>query len=316
MADVSGLVIGAVALASLFTTCIELFEYFELGRNYAYDHQLAITKLTLLKARLAGWGLSLNVRSPGHEDSGLRKSWPSERDVVGRSLFGIKDIFENASLLVDKYKLTPRRTRTFRLVPPLGSDALLPLTTDPRVRTATSSNWLHLRKRTKWAIHDKQKFDRFIDDLSFLIENLEKVNDRIGMSNDPAANIKVSRSPRTSQLSLRQTQDSSTTLIPTSHTTSSLERRDQRSYEMDRKSGQAFDASKLACATNASFYTGNQSNDNSMGIMGNTDQSTRNAVYSGSQTNTNNAIGVMGNTTAEAAANLYRTGTWSSTSSN
>ena len=315
MADVTGLVISAVALASLFTTCIELFEYFELGRNYAYDHQLAITKLTLLKVRLAGWGLSLNVKSPGHEDAGLRKSWPNEGDVVGRSLFGIKNIFEDASLLVDKYKLTPRRTRTFKPVPPTGSDTLLPFTTDPKVKNATSSNWLHLRKRTKWAIHDKQKFDRFIDDLSFLIENLEKVNDRIGMSNDPGANIKVSRSPRTSQLSLLQTQDSSTTLLPFSHTSEALERRDPRSYDMDGKSAHAFDASKLASAMNASLYTGNQSNNESMGIMGNTDQSTRNSVYSGSQTNTNKSIGVMGNTTAEAAAKLYKTGTWSSTSS-
>ena len=315
MAEATGLVIGAVALASLFTTCIELFEYFELGKNYAYDHQLAITKLTLLKARLAGWGLSLNVKTPGHEDAGLRKSWPNEGDVVGRSLFGIKNIFEDASLLVDKYKLTPRRTRTFKSVPLKGSDTLLPFTTDPRVRTATSSNWLHFRKRTKWAIHDKQKFDRFIDDLTFLIENLEKVNDRIGMSNDPAANIKVSRSPRTSQLSLLQTQDSSTTLLPISPTSQALERRDPRSYDMDRKSEQAFDAAKLASAMNASLYTGNQSNDNSMGIMGTTNKTTSNSVYTGSQTNINNSIGVMGNSTAEEAAHLNKTRAGARTSS-
>ena len=315
MADVSGLVIGAVALASLFTTCIELFDYFELGKNYAYDHQLAITKLTLLRARLAGWGLSLNINSPGQENSGLRRSWPDQRDVVGRSLFGIKDIFENASLLVDKYKLTPRHSRTLKAVQPQASDVLIPATVDQPVKSATSTNWLHLRKRTKWAIHDKQKFDRFIDDLSFLIQNLEKVTDRIGVSNDLAAKVKVSRSPQRSQLSLVQIRDSSTTLLPDSHTSQLLERREVRSYEMDRKSGQLSEASKVAAAMNASFYAGDQTNDDAMGIMGSTDQSSRNAVYSGSQTNTNNSIGIMGNASAVGAAQLNRSRTGAGTSS-
>ena len=315
MADVSGLVIGAVALASLFTSCIELFEYFELGRNHAYDHQLAITKLTLLKARLAGWGLSLNISSPGREDSGLRRCWPDERDVVGRSLFGIKDIFENASLLVDKYKLTPRPSRTFKAVHPQPSDVLMSTTIDQEVKSATSTNWLHLRKRIKWAIHDKQKFDRFLDDLSFLIQNLEKISDRIAVSNDFAAKSEVSRSPQTSQLSLLQTRDSNTTLLPDSPTSRFLERREARSSEMDRKAERLSDASKVAAAMDAAFYSGDQTNDNAMGIMGTIGQSSRNTVYSGSQTNTNNSVGIMGNATAEGAAQLNRTRTGASTSS-
>ena len=182
MADVSGLVIGAIALASLFSTCIELFDCFELGRNYAYDYQLACTKLGLLRARLSRWGLSLHIEAPGHELPSLRKHWPEERDVIGRSLLGIKTIFSDSSLLAQKYKLLPKRTRkpvTFAL--PLRSSTSPQIDSATTLPTASSSNWSFLRKRTLWAIHDKGKFDRLIQDLSFLIENLEKVTDRIHM---------------------------------------------------------------------------------------------------------------------------------------
>jgi hypothetical protein len=129
MADVSGLVIGTIGLASLFTTCIELLDCFELGGNYAYDYQLACTEMCLLKARLSGWGASLNLGALGHEHLALRRHWTEEQDVVGRSLFGIKEIFENASLLAEKCKLTPRRSRTFGTIVshrPKGPEPELP----------------------------------------------------------------------------------------------------------------------------------------------------------------------------------------------
>ena len=182
MADVTGLVIGAIALASLFTTCIDLFDRFELGRNYAYDYQLACTKMCLLKARLSAWGDSLNIEAPGREHPNLRRCWTEEQGIIGRSLFGIKEIFGNAALLSQRYKLTASRQSALRsVITYRPKERRIESENIPPVRLSASS-WTLLRKRTVWAIHDKQKFDVLINDLSFLIDNLEKVIERFAMS--------------------------------------------------------------------------------------------------------------------------------------
>ncbi|KAK5053797.1 hypothetical protein LTR84_001759 [Exophiala bonariae] len=201
MADVAGLVIGAIALASLFSTCIDLFDRFELGRNYDSDYQLACTKLCLLRARLSSWGLALNVGTPGHEHPKLRRQWTEEEEVIGRSLLSIREIFGNATIMYEKYKLTPARSRAFRSVVAYRTNkqSVEPDQTLTR-RTSTSStsstsSWTLLRKRTVWAVHDKQKFDNFIQDLSFLIENLEKVGERLGMPELPCKNMPATPPP-------------------------------------------------------------------------------------------------------------------------
>lgn len=147
-----GLAMGAIALAALFNTCIELFDYFELGRNYIYDYELACTKIELLRERLRAWGGALRVMEPGAEDLMLRALWPTTCDAVGKSLLAIRAILRSSDILMQKYELRPDN----------------------------SSKWsLNLRRRSKWAIHDKTKFDMLIRDLAFLIENLERVARRI-----------------------------------------------------------------------------------------------------------------------------------------
>lgn len=82
MAEASGLVIGAIAMASLFSTCVDLFDRFELGRDHADDYDIACTKMCLLKARFSDWGFSLNLGVPGREHPALRRYWIDEQDVV------------------------------------------------------------------------------------------------------------------------------------------------------------------------------------------------------------------------------------------
>ena len=150
--EVAGLAVGTVALAALFTTCIELFDYFELGRNYVYDYELACTKIRLLRERLRTWGISLRVTKPGAEDSRLQASWLETRDVVGKSLEIIASTLQNSDMLMQRYGM--RRDRSSR---------------------SSLTFW----RRSCWAIHDKRKFDILIQDLSFMIENLEKVAERL-----------------------------------------------------------------------------------------------------------------------------------------
>lgn len=178
MAEVTGLVVGTVGLAALFQTCIELFERFELGRNHARDYQLACTKIDLLQARLSQWGEQFRVEAPGLEHPALRQNWTQEQEVIARSLIGIRDIFESASILAARYKLSS------------GTIGHCSRDIEHKVLLFRLSRWTIAGKRTLWAVRDKSKLDDFIDDLSFLIDNLDKVGTRIAMS---AANKSMPR---------------------------------------------------------------------------------------------------------------------------
>jgi hypothetical protein len=167
MAEAAGLAIGVIALASLFNSCVELLEYFELGKNYLYDYDLACTKVNILHKRLSIWGGATHIQDPDHEHPALQRS--VQRDIVSKSLHTLKDILSDTDGLRRKYDLSPV-TR-----PSLG--------TPRRQQSHRIAHWTrHLRRRTTWSIRDKAKFDRFIEDISFLIENLEKVTNRSSSS--------------------------------------------------------------------------------------------------------------------------------------
>ena len=143
VAEAVGLALGAVALASLFTTCVELFDLFETGQNHGNDFHLACIKLELLRVRLVSWGGLLHITEPGGEDLDLRAQWPWKSEVVFGCLWEIQRILGDSDVLANKYKLVERP--------------------------------VSVRKRAVWAIRDKDRFAALVQDISFLIENLEKV---------------------------------------------------------------------------------------------------------------------------------------------
>jgi hypothetical protein len=183
MAEPVGLTLGVVALVSLFSSCVELVNYFELGRSCEYDYSVACLKLSLLRSRLESWGHTLRVRDTDHEAKALRRSWLQEEDVVERSLLGIKSLFGDAELLKDKYKLMPRTSTTLsRSQAPRSKSALAEKDQTSSRYLSKCSRFSLFRQSTKWAIRDKDKFDAFLHDLEFFISNLEHVQSRLEMS--------------------------------------------------------------------------------------------------------------------------------------
>lgn len=52
MADLACLTLGLVALAGLFTTCVEWFDYIDTTRAIGPDYQYLATRLEIEEARL------------------------------------------------------------------------------------------------------------------------------------------------------------------------------------------------------------------------------------------------------------------------
>ncbi|KAI9709989.1 MAG: hypothetical protein M1820_003067 [Bogoriella megaspora] len=180
MAEAVGLALGTVALASLFTTCIEAMEYFELCKSYKYDYELACLKLSLLKARLGTCGQTLGVNKHGQEDTELQRHWRNERNVIQQSLQGIAGIFGDAEQLKSKYSVLPRKRRWRFKATLQRSGPARSLKDKPDYRLIGHCYRISLvRRSTSWAIRDKRKFDGLIDDLEFFISNLEAVSSRL-----------------------------------------------------------------------------------------------------------------------------------------
>jgi hypothetical protein len=180
MSEVAGLALGAVALVSLFSTCVELMDLFELAREQREDLKLASLKMGLLQMRLTSWGKGMNLdgSDTDHEDHVFEKYWTRDWNAIGHSLTGIHAIFGNASTLSQKYELVP-----------LGQS---PHSTSSCVSPRSKNRWYKrrsrqlesttLRQKTVWAVRDKKKLDRLILDIDFLISNLEKISWRLEMS--------------------------------------------------------------------------------------------------------------------------------------
>lgn len=182
MAEPAGLALGTVALASLLSTCLELIEYFELGKSYEYDYELACLKLSLLKSRLDTWGHCSGVSAAHHVEEELETHWPRERIVIHKSLQGIAGIFGNAQLLKDKYCLLPRKGRGISVG--LVRSGQAPVFGHGHRRSFSDRvpSLSFCRRSTTWAIRDKQRFDNLIADLEFLISNLEEVSSRLRLT--------------------------------------------------------------------------------------------------------------------------------------
>jgi hypothetical protein len=282
-AEIAGLAIGTIALATLFSTCIELFDLVEVGRNCIYDYDLACTKISLLRERLRAWGTCLRVMEPGAEDDALRDQWSMKREIVGASLVGLRRILSDSDVLIQKYNL--------------------------------SMSSINLRRRTVWAIRDRAKFDRLIQDMSFLVEGLEKIT-----RNDSSACMKEEMN----EILTRRESISDWSPSPkpaiwnkseiTMVTTRYLE--DANSRESNRPSREEKYCDAYQSSTNkqenAAYWrehvvSGTQRNYNrSIGIQGLVGQTGDALCIQGIQINSQNALGIQGVASPEAIAYLQQ----------
>ncbi|TAQ86909.1 hypothetical protein B7494_g4754 [Chlorociboria aeruginascens] len=192
MAEAAGLALSGVAIASLFTTCIELMEYFELCKSYEYDYKMACLKLSLLKSRLDF--CRLTTQSRGNSCQRSEELWYQStpaNGVIRQSLQGIADILNNAELLKDKYCLRARQSRnrialSKRQIPTPASHHDGEASILDRFRSVRVT---FIRRSTTWAIRDKQKFDVLIDDLGFFVSNLEAVSSLSSSTRRPSSEM-------------------------------------------------------------------------------------------------------------------------------
>jgi hypothetical protein len=171
--EVAGLVIGSFSLAGLFTTCVDCFEYLQLGRQLGKDYQRSVLKLDLVKLRLSRWGRSVNDSS-----SSISVQSESEIDKVKETLGQIIYVFEDAERISKRMTPKAHGGSSSSARADLNAD----LDADIRaVHDRLKSLALDRQKRSSftqkaaWALYEKKHFDRLVEDVTPLVDTLVKL---------------------------------------------------------------------------------------------------------------------------------------------
>ncbi|KAL8989995.1 MAG: hypothetical protein Q9169_008232 [Polycauliona sp. 2 TL-2023] len=177
--EVASLSVGAVALASLFKTCVECFDYVEAAKSCGRDLALLKTRFRLEGARLVIWGESVGLDSADAPVYDKIES-PRFQALIQDSLNCICHLFEDTTALSARYGLTSTSHETALSV--LGS-SLSPTNPVPfrtsylrfKSHIQQNNNGTGVSNKVRWAIRDKQIFACLVDEIHTFIDGLESL---------------------------------------------------------------------------------------------------------------------------------------------
>ncbi|KAI9765918.1 MAG: hypothetical protein M1840_007059 [Geoglossum simile] len=99
------LTISAIALASLFSTCLECFDYFKAGQSLESDLDILPTKLDIETARLLIWGNTVGILDNEDEDHASGLTDAVNRKLIERCLDNIKVLLSDTDEFQSVYAL-------------------------------------------------------------------------------------------------------------------------------------------------------------------------------------------------------------------
>ncbi|KAK1756508.1 prion-inhibition and propagation-domain-containing protein [Echria macrotheca] len=186
MAEVFGIVSGAIGIASAFSACVEVFGYVQEGRHFGRDYETSHLRLTLLRLRLSRWGSAVDIYND--PKLGRPSADDSEIGVAKDTLFQILVLFEDSKRVSDRFKLKdddPEAANSGKSSSqhplsnaPGGSTTIpLPSRADNKMSAVATQRQKHsnVLKLAAWAIHHSKALSRLLDDLSELIGSLEQL---------------------------------------------------------------------------------------------------------------------------------------------
>ncbi|KAI4264937.1 MAG: hypothetical protein L6R38_009753 [Xanthoria sp. 2 TBL-2021] len=154
------LFIGAIALVSVFTTCVECFEYIDATKSCGRDLELLAIKFAIEKTRFLIWGDSVGLSSADDRTRSTKLDSPLCRPIVEKTLNCIRLLFTDTHELTERYGLKPS---DFQETAPAGKpssgfkgSSQLRVSYD-RFMTRIQANHQQVcaSKKVRWAIRDK-----------------------------------------------------------------------------------------------------------------------------------------------------------------
>jgi hypothetical protein len=177
MAETAGLVVGVVALASLFNNTVECFEFVQLGRTFGKSFQTSQLQLDSARLRLSRWGKSLSLDDDVRDTMSLQGRFGSETNVKhAEALLGqIVELFAEAEGVSDSYKnRTALQDNSLAVYNPQTDldPAIAKLHEKMRQLAIERQNRSGVRQKAKWALYQEKHFRRLIEDITELVDSL------------------------------------------------------------------------------------------------------------------------------------------------
>lgn len=178
--DPISLTIGAVALASLFSLCVQCFDLIDVASNLGIDYEILLVKLSIEKRRLMIWGEAVGILRPD-EDRDLLLDDPDTRVLVKRILENVQKLFHDADALRSKYGLEKASENAARQTATVEGSIICTSLFETssfvqfQKRVAGYHQKAGLMSKTRWAIRDNGKFTSLITNLKDLLDGLDQI---------------------------------------------------------------------------------------------------------------------------------------------
>ncbi|KAG8526378.1 uncharacterized protein KY384_000371 [Bacidia gigantensis] len=112
------------------------------------------------------------------ENAILRSYWIQEKDTVAKYLVAIKGMLEDTDKLESRYGLKLKHEGTSALALTSGNPSTSFATMENSIKSKAQRRQRNssILRQARWAIFDKKKFDRLIADLSFFVNELDRLS--------------------------------------------------------------------------------------------------------------------------------------------
>jgi hypothetical protein len=171
-----GLVLG---VAPLFSLCLEYFEYFKTAQSLPADAEILLLKLDFEHERFIAWGEANGISKTPDEGQNPDLVVSSKSDLIKRSLKSIQALFEDSKRLQSDYGLRAvdgiHLTKQDSKFPSSSGLKRFKASYTKLRNHAESQTKPSVLTKTKWAIHDKEKFVVLISDIRDLVNGLYNI---------------------------------------------------------------------------------------------------------------------------------------------
>ncbi|KNB18048.1 hypothetical protein FOXG_15699 [Fusarium oxysporum f. sp. lycopersici 4287] len=171
MAEIFGVVAGALSVAALFNNVVDCFEYIQLGRNFGTDYQTCQIKLDIARLRLSRWGDAVKINNDGKFTD--VNSNDDQVRTAKNTLEQLFNLFGRAYTESSNFKFVAGEEGVALFYPNTntkqGAEELRNTIRDHKQMTTS------LTKKISWALYKQKSLNQLIDDIQKLLDGLEAI---------------------------------------------------------------------------------------------------------------------------------------------
>ncbi|RYP25232.1 hypothetical protein DL765_000113 [Monosporascus sp. GIB2] len=173
MAEVAGLVLGALGIAGLFKSCIDNFNVAVQAKSFSKDFEVLCAELSLHRIRLVFWGQSLGLHRAPDEPFHPALEHEEIRAAVQHALNALFLLLTEADELARRYAIKDERDDQI-LQTSKGMTIFRDSFDKFKDRISRHQKQKSTWRVIKWSVHDLNQFEGSVAKVRTLLDALEK----------------------------------------------------------------------------------------------------------------------------------------------